>query len=335
MEIGVLLINVGTPASPEPVDVKHYLKEFLMDPLVIDIPWLFRWFLVNKIILKSRPEESSKLYKKIWTQSGSPILSTTRKLCEKVAHELGSNYHVEIGMRYGSPSISEALKKFQSYKEILVVPLYPQFSLAATQSAIEEVNRVTKNMAFKGHIKALGAFYNSQKFINAFCEVSKPVLSEVKPDHIIFSFHGLPERHVKKTDDTKSHCLSQASCCDIISEVNKNCYRAQSYATARAIAMNLQIPTDQYSVGFQSRLNNKWIRPFTDELYDSLAARGVKTLAVISPSFVTDCLETLEEIAIRGSEQFQKAGGQKLTLVPSLNAHPAWIKTLSELIRDL
>jgi ferrochelatase len=235
---GVVLINLGTPEGPEVHHVKKYLKEFLMDPLVVDIVYPLRWFLVNQIILRTRPKNSSRLYKKIWTEKGSPLLFHTLNLSAEVQKDLGKDFVVVSAMRYGKPSIEEALQKLkgENVQRILALPLYPQYSLAATQSSMDECLRVTKRLNWNQKIEFCPAFYNHGHFTKAFADVVKNVLDKENPDRIIFSFHGIPERHVRKTDVTGKTCLVTKNCCDSITENNKNCYRAQCFATARAIA---------------------------------------------------------------------------------------------------
>ena len=332
---GVLLINLGTPEAPTEEKVRDYLQEFLMDKWVIDIPWALRWFFVNKIILKNRPAQSAALYQKIWTEEGSPLLMHSKNLEKQLQKALGEKHVVALGMRYGRPSIESALARLEKegVSEIKVLPLYPQYSLAATASSVEKVKDSARKISLKAPLSFSGVFYDDPGFLNAFTTQIKPLLDEKKPDHVIFSFHGLPERQVKKCDVSQSHCLKKDQCCEEVTAANKNCYRAQSFATARKLAKLLNLKPENYSVSFQSRLGRTpWIKPYTDVLYEKLARAGVKNLLVVSPSFVADCLETLEEIALRGRDQFLSAGGQALTLVPSLNSHPTWVEALAGLI---
>jgi len=331
----VLLINLGSPQAPTREAVHVYLKQFLMDPYVIDIPFLFRWFLINGIILRKRPRESAKAYAKIW-KDGSPLIQHSAALKEKVQEQLGDDYAVELGMRYGHPSISEALnnlEKENGSEPIIVVPLYPQYSLAATESCIQETRVVAKKMKIKNPLHFVGTFYHRDDFLSAFTAHVEQEIKIFNPDHVIFSFHGLPERHIKKTDTTKNYCLKSKTCCETLTEKNKNCYRAQSFFTARGIAQKLNLSAQKYSVSFQSRLGRTpWIKPYTDFLYKELADRGVKKILVVSPSFVADCLETLEEIALRGRDDFIAHGGADLRLVPSLNSSKAWVQVVSDLV---
>lgn len=331
--VGLLLINLGTPASPEPADVERYLREFLMDPHVIDIPWAFRWLLVNGI-LPRRKHASAALYRKIWTAEGSPLWVHTRALAEKVQAEMGPEYVVRPAMRYGHPSIAAALTELRAggVDSLIAFPLYPQYSLAATESSKVELARQVARILPGIATRVIGPFYNDPRYLDAVAEISRPYL---KPgDYTVFSFHGLPERQVKKTAEP-GHCLSD-DCCARISAANTNCYRAQSFHTAREVARRLGLEKAQWEIGFQSRLGGTpWIRPYTDALYETLPKQGIKRLAVLTPSFVADCLETLEEVQIRGLEAFQEAGGESLTLVPSLNTHPLWVKTVAAIAKGL
>lgn len=336
---GVLLINLGTPEAPDPDAVRKYLREFLMDPFVIDIPKPIRWFLVNVVVLPRRALASSKLYQKIWTTHGSPLRHNHELLVEKCRKRLGAPFHVEGAMRYGKPSIAEALTEFSRAKleKLWVVPLYPQYSLAATESSVQAVRSEAARLGCTFSIDFAEPFYSRPEYLDCWAEQVRKTWTQEKYDFLLLSFHGLPERQVKKTDRTKAHCLKTANCCDAMVEANRDCYRAQCYETARGIAKRLKLSADQYEVCFQSRLGGTpWIRPFTDELYESLPSKGMTRVAVACPSFVADCLETLEEVAIRGEAQFKENGGERLTLVPSLNAEASWADALCEwIVRDL
>jgi ferrochelatase len=330
---GLILINLGTPDTAETPDVRKYLAEFLMDPLVIDIPWVFRVLLVHGLILRTRPRRSAEAYQKIWTKEGSPLRIHLLKLSELVQKELGQDFLVVPAMRYGSPSIRSAVEKISQAKldRVLVMPLYPQYSLAATESSIRKLKEEFKRQGLKIETKILPAFWNLPGFISSSVEVAKETLKEFKSDHVLFSFHGLPERHVKRTAPKVTHCMEDKSCCEVVDERNPDCYRAQCYGTAKLIAKELGLKESDYSIGFQSRLGRTpWIQPFTDHLFESLPKQGKKRLAVFCPSFVADCLETLEEIQIRGRAQFRAAGGEDLTLVPCVNSSAPWAKALSQ-----
>lgn len=333
---GVLLVNLGTPDSPAVGDVRRYLREFLSDPRVIDINPAARWLLLNLIILRFRPAKSARAYRSIWGQDGSPLLAHSRRLTEAVAQRLGSSFVVELAMRYGSPSIPEALQRLLSrdLASVVVVPLFPQYSSAATGSAVERVCDVVAKSWNVPALETVGAFYDHPGFIAAFAEVGRARLAAFKPDHVLFSYHGLPERHIRKSDTTGRHCLASASCCDTITSANRYCYRAQCFATTRALAAALGLPPDQHSVSFQSRLGRTpWIAPYTDLVLPELARAGKKRLAVFCPAFVADCLETVEEIGIRAREQWLALGGEDLLLVPSLNAEGTWVEAVADLVR--
>lgn len=325
---GLILLNLGTPASPHPKDVGVYLREFLMDPLVVDIPYALRWMLVNLLIVPRRSVASGKLYEKIWTPEGSPLLIYTLSLARKVAAEM-PDWEVAPAMRYGQPSITAALSQMRDsgVDSLVVFPLYPQFSLAATESSEREVRRLAAKILPGVKLVFVEAFYDDHRYLDAVKTVSEPLLD--RSWFTLFSFHGLPERQVKKTDLTGRHCLAVSSCCDRMSAANACCYRAQSYATARGLAQRLQLEPGRWDVAFQSRLGTTpWIRPYSDAFYEALPAQGVKHLNVLTPSFTADCLETLEEVQMRGEEAFRKAGGETLRLIPSLNDHPAWIRAV-------
>jgi protoporphyrin/coproporphyrin ferrochelatase len=333
---GVLLINLGTPRAPETGAVRAYLRQFLTDPRVIDIPAVPRALIVYLTILPTRPQKSAAAYKKIWGPRGSPLLAESRDLAEKVAAALGPAYAVELGMRYGEPSIPGALERLiaRGAARVVVAPLYPQYSAAATASSIDEVMRASRAHWDVPPLLTLEPFYDDPGFIRAFEAVARPVLEASRPDHVVMSFHGLPERQIKKSDATGAHCLASASCCDAIVPANRSCYRAHCFATARLLAERLGLDATGYTVCFQSRLGrNPWIRPYTDFVLPELAAKGHKRLAVLCPAFVADCLETLEEVAIRGREQWLSLGGEELVLVPSLNSSPAWVEAVSAMVR--
>ncbi len=333
---GLLLVNLGTPQSPTTGDVRTYLREFLSDPYVIDINPIGRWMLLNLIILPTRPKQSAEAYQKIWTDRGSPLLFHSQDLARNVQEALGGEWKVALAMRYGAPSIRDGLAELKQagVDRVIAMPLYPHFALSSTVTSEEAITQAAAALWDDPVVTFTGAFYDDDGFIDAFAQVGRQVLADANADHVLFSYHGLPERHIHKTDPTGSHCLASPSCCDAMVEANANCYRAQCYATTRALASALDLPTDKYTVTFQSRLGRtKWIEPYTDVLLDELAARGIKRLAVFCPAFVADCLETLEEIGIRAVEQFQAAGGEHVTLVPSLNSTPRWVQAVADMAR--
>jgi ferrochelatase len=334
--VGVLLVNLGTPEAPRPREVRRYLREFLSDPRVIDIPALPRWLLLNAVILPTRPRASAAAYAKIWTPEGSPLLVHGRALRTAVAAELGDGFAVELAMRYGEPSLRDGLASLHAadVSEILMLPLFPQYSEAANGSVLARVRELTQPAAGRPPVRALDAFYADPGFVSAWAAIARLELDAFGPEHILFSYHGLPERQVRAADPSGRHCLASESCCDAIGPANRGCYRAQCFATTRALAQALELPHAAHTTSFQSRLGRTpWIRPYTDCVLQDLAARGVRRLAVLCPAFVADCLETLEEIGIRARAQWQELGGEELHLVPSLNAHPLWLSAVAQMIR--
>jgi ferrochelatase len=334
---GALLVNLGTPDAPRPREVRRYLAEFLSDPRVLDIPAPARWLLLHGVILRTRPRRSAAAYAKIWTQAGSPLLVHGRALAQGVARALGDGFRVELGMRYGSPSIASAVSALDraGVSRIVALPLFPQYSEAATGSAAARVREVVAALPEPPPLAVLPDFHTDPRFIAAFVEAARPALDAFSADHVLLSYHGLPERQVKATDASGRHCLASATCCDAVSDVNARCYRAQSFATSRALCAALGIPRERTSTAFQSRLGRTpWIRPFTDGRLPELRAAGVRRLAVACPSFVADCLETLEEIGIRAREQWRELGGQALALLPCPNAHPAWVDAVAAMLRE-
>ncbi len=331
---GVLLVNLGTPAAPHTREVRAYLREFLSDPRVIDIPALPRWLLLNLVILPRRPARSAAAYRKIWTEEGSPLLVYGRELAAGLAERLGDR-PCRIAMRYGEPSIRSELGALAELgcSRIVVAPLYPQYASSSTGSTLEAVYRAAGELWNAPSLSVVPPFHDDPGFVRAFAEVGRSVVDVLDPEHVLFSYHGLPERQIAKSDATRSHCLARADCCDALGPKNGWCYRAQCYATTRAIASALDLEEERVGTSFQSRLGRTpWIRPYTDEVIVELARGGVKRLAVFVPSFVADCLETLEEIGMRAEESFRDAGGETLRLVPSLNAHPAWMDALAGLV---
>lgn len=329
---GILLINLGTPDSCEPKDVKRYLHEFLNDPRVIDLPFLLRKLLVNAIILPFRYKKSAAAYQKIWDAAGSPLLVNSEKLKIALANYLGSEYQVELGMRYGHPSISSALEKLKDVNSLQVVPLFPQYSSAATGSALEELFKDVAKSWNVPAMEVINEFYADEGFIRAYADTIQQNIQDKDIDLILFSYHGLPERHI-----TKSACLADCDhlhACPAISNANLYCYRAQCYVTSRLLAQQLGLNANQYAVSFQSRLGRTpWIKPYTDLLLPELIQKNVKNIAVVCPSFVADCLETLEEVDMRAREQWQQLGGKDFVFVPCLNDSPLWIQALGAWIK--
>lgn len=333
---GLLLVNLGTPDSPEVADVRRYLAEFLSDPRVLDIHPVVRWFLLHLIILRRRPRESAEAYHQIWTDQGSPLLVHSERLVEKVQTRLGNEVQVRLAMRYQSPSIAAALAAFRAdgVDEIAVLPLFPQYASATTGSIVEKVLDVAKGEWNTASLRFVPPFYDAPSFLEAFACVARPALAEFQPDAVLMSFHGLPERHLHKSDESRDgHCLGRDDCCATIGTHNRWCYRAQCFATAAGLFERLDVPEAQRHVAFQSRLGKEiWIRPYTDERLVELARSGVKRLAVLCPAFVADCLETIEEIGIRGANAFMEAGGEALQLIPSLNSEDVWADAVADLV---
>jgi len=332
---GVLLINLGTPDAPTPEAVGRYLREFLMDGFVIDLPAPLRWFLVNVMIVPRRKYQSAAAYQKVQMTGGSPLLVHTRALAERVALELADSHTVEYAMRYGNPSIASALTKLclEKVERIIVLPLYPQYAESSFETAVVETNRRAAELGGADLLKFLPPFYDQPEFIKAWAGRIHAEVDAEKIDHLLFSFHSVPVRHLTKFHRDRSK--PSARCCTEISSANENCYRAQCFETARSIAAQLELHADDYTVSFQSRLGRaEWIGPNTVNILEELPQRGVKRVAVVCPSFVADCLETVEEIGLRGRETFRKAGGEELQLVTSLNADPAWAKTVADWIRQ-
>ncbi len=331
---GLLLINLGTPASPKTKDVRRYLREFLMDGRVIDIPWFPRFLLVQGIIAPFRAPKSAEAYAKIWdAQKGSPLLSISRQLLEKVKSKLAGTHHVVLAMNYGNPSITDALEELRqkNVSHIDVLPLYPQYAVSSTGSAIAKVYTEANKHWHTPPIRVLPAFFDHPLFIQSWKEVLEERLKKMNPDLVFFSFHGLPERQIQKTDMSAQHCLQSENCCDTMTSANAYCYRAQCYATAKKIVQALDLKTP-YLVTFQSRLGRTpWIRPYTDILLTEHVQKGAKRIAVVCPAFVADCLETLEEIGIRAREQALSLGAETLELMPSLNDHPRFVDMISDM----
>ncbi len=329
---GVLLVNLGTPDSPSVKDVRKYLLEFLNDPRVINIPSAIRFFLVNFIIVPFRAPKSAEIYKMLWTEKGSPILIYGESVKEKLQKELGENFEVELAMRYQNPSLDSVLAKMRvkNYKKIIVIPLFPQYASATTGSVIEKVMKIVSKWRVIPEIKFIGQFFDNEGYLNTIVERSKKFnLNEY--DHILFSYHGLPERQVDKVYFDSKPC-SDHKCDEELNDENIYCYKATCYATTRLIVSKLKIPKDKYTVCFQSRLDKKWLEPFSDEVVIEQAKKGAKKLLVFSPAFVADCLETTVEIGIEYQKLFKEHGGEKVQLVESLNDHPLWIKTLKEIV---
>lgn len=335
--IGVLLLNVGTPDAPRAPEVRRYLREFLGDPRVIDSPAPIRWMVLNLFILPFRPQKSAEMYEKVWMPEGSPLLVYGTRFRDRLASALGERYEVAVAMRYGNPSISAALERLrgEGIDRIVAFPLYPQYASATTGTSLEAVYHLTAVPWNTPFVSAVPPFYVDPDMVAAYAAIGRPVIDEIRAEHVLFSFHGLPERQILKGDASGgSHCLRSATCCDAIVAANRYCYRAQCFATARAIAAKLDLREGAWTTTFQSRLGRTpWIRPYTDEVVIELARKGVKRVAAFSPAFVADCLETLEEIGLRARDSFVASGGEEFRLVPSLNDHPLWVEAAARMVR--
>jgi ferrochelatase len=318
---GVLLINLGSPDGAN----EH-------DGRVIDVNPIARWLMVNCAIIPRRVVKSTEAYRSIWSAKGSPLIVTGRSVAEKLEAALG--VPVALAMRYRRPTVSLALRRLYKagVRELTVLPLFPQYAMSSYETAVEHVEAEIQTMVPGMTHRFVPPIFEEPEYLEALAATASPMLAHGF-DHLLFSFHGLPERHLRKSDPTHTHCLGSEHCCSLISPARRTCYRAQCLATARGVAERLEIPAGQWSVSFQSRLGREpWMRPYTEQTLISLGTRGVKRLFVMCPAFVADCLETLEEIAIRGRESFHSAGGGELTQVPCLNDHPAWIEALSAIL---
>ena len=334
---GVLLIQLGTPSSPAVSDVRRYLREFLGDRRVLDMPRLPHWLLLHLVILPFRPPKSAAAYASIWTRNGSPLLLHSRGLAEAVAEQLGDGFAVELGMRYGEPSVGDALNRLAQAEvdRLIALPLFPQYADSTTGSALAHFFELAGQSWRPSELSTIGAFYDHPDYIAPMAALARAPLRDFRPDHVLFSYHGLPERQIRKTDASGSFCLSSDSCCAAIGAANRDCYRAHCFATTRALAAALELESERHSISFQSRLGRiPWIRPYTDQVLPELASRGIRRLAVLCPSFVADCLETLEEVGIRARQQWMDAGGEDFLLIPSLNSEPLWAEALARMIRE-
>jgi ferrochelatase len=334
---GVLLVNLGSPESPTPKDVKPYLDEFLMDKYVIDYPYLFRVFLVRGIIigLRKRAEKSAEAYQQIWWDEGSPLIVLSERLHKKV--QAKTDMPIVLAMRYGKPSIESGLKELhqKGVTDVLVLPLYPQHAMASTETITVLANKIQKEQFPNMKLTHFPAFYNRKEYIVAQAESIKKHLGDFDYEKLVFSYHGIPERHIRKSDVTKSHCRIDGKCCQTPSKAHEFCYRHQCFETTKQIIEYLGIPREKVMETFQSRLSgDKWLEPYTDVEIDNLAKNGVKKIAVVTPAFVSDCLETLEEIGMRAKEDFISNGGEELLAIPCMNEDELWIDALHTWIED-
>jgi ferrochelatase len=332
---GVLLVNLGSPDSPEPKDVKKYLGEFLMDERVIDVPLWARTLLVKGIILNTRPKASAKAYQKIWWEEGSPLIVLSERLRNKIQKQ--TSLPVSLAMRYGSMTIKNGLQELASkgVDEVFLIPLYPQFAMATTETILVLAEEIRKEHFPSMSIDSLPAFYNSEDYIEVLSNsISKSLKGKVY-EHLLFSYHGVPERHIRKSDVTKSHCKIDGLCCKTESPAHEFCYRHQCYEVTRLVSEKLKLEEGSYSTSFQSRLGfDPWLQPYTDRTIERLGKQGIKTMAIATPAFVSDCLETLEEIAMEGEEIFHEVGGKEFKTIPCLNDDPEWTALMAKWIND-
>ncbi|MEI8039786.1 MAG: ferrochelatase [Verrucomicrobiota bacterium] len=332
MSKGVLLVNLGSPDSPSVPDVRRYLREFLMDGRVLDVNWLLRFCIVHFAILPSRPKHSAEAYHAIWTPAGSPLVVTSRNVQAKLQGRV--SVPVELAMRYQNPSIPDVVRSLarKGADEVLLIALFPHYAMSSFETAVERVKEVAKALAPQMRLQVQAPYFDEPGYIGALAGSAAEYLQRPY-DHLLFSFHGVPERHLRKSDPTGRHCLSGPNCCTTPSPAHATCYRAQCFRTVAAFVKQAGVPEGKYSIAFQSRLGrDPWLKPYADQELARLPGRGVKKLLVICPAFVSDCLETIEEIGMRGRETFLGAGGTDFALIPCLNEHPLWLEALEKMV---
>ena len=332
---GVLLVNLGSPDSTSTKDVRKYLDEFLMDERVIDLPFWLRTFLVRGIILNTRPKKSAKAYRKIWWEEGSPLIVLSERLRNKVQEK--TSVPIALAMRYGNPSIKKGLEELADQKvdEVLLIPLYPQFAMATTETILVMAESLRKEYFPDMYFTTLPAFYNHEDYIRVLSSSIQEALQGKEWKHLLFSYHGVPERHIRKSDITKSHCKMDGECCFKDSPAHQYCYRHQCEITTTQGAAYLGLKPETYSTSFQSRLGlDPWLQPYTDKTVAAFAKKGVKKMAIVTPAFVSDCLETLEEIGMEAVEDFEEKGGEHLEVIPCINDREDWVNVLSRWIDE-
>ncbi len=334
---GIVLMNLGSPDSTEVKDVRRYLNEFLMDDRVIDMSYFGRLLLVKGIIVPFRAPKSAAAYRSIWTKDGSPLITLTKQLQEALQQQVKEP--VEIAMRYGNPTPAAAydrlMEKVPGLEEVIAVPLYPHYAMSSYETAVEYAKQVHQKGKYPFRLSFIKPYYNEADYLEALTESIKPYLQQ-DYDHILFSYHGVPERHIYKGDITKQHCLKVADCCEVNSAAHTQCYRHQCLTTTKLVAEKLQLPQHKFSFSFQSRLGrDEWLKPYTAKRFEEMPKEGVKKLLVACPAFVSDCLETLEEIAEEGKETFLHAGGESFTMIPCLNVHPLWVKAIAGYVQGV
>lgn len=342
-KVGVLLLNIGTPSTTAVEDVRSYLSRFLADDRVIEISPKFVKNILLQVLLATRPKSSAENYKKVWDPiRGSPLLYHSQDLAEKLQVELGDDFVVRIGMSYSKPYVEDALTDLAKIgvDDVLLVPMFPHYASSTTGSLLANAYRTASEKYCTPFLKVVPPFFDHPSYLRAMRET---ITEKIGPkgedvDHVLFSFHGLPEAQCAKTDDTRKLCLQRPNCCESLSLANRSCYRAQCYETARLLAKELDLEEENWSIGFQSRLTLRgtiqWIRPYTDEVYCDLAREGKRRVAVVAPSFTADCVETLEELSISGLEEFEEAGGEELMVVPCLNSAATWVTSLGQIVRE-
>ena len=331
MSKGVLLVNLGSPDSPSVSDVRRYLNEFLMDGRVIDVAWPLRRFIVGTILI-NRPRESAHAYEKIWTKDGSPLVVTSQRVQAELQKRVG--VPVELAMRYQNPSIASAVQKLarKGVTDLLLIPLFPHYAMSSFETAVVRVKEMVSKFDPQFSLTVEPPYYDQPDYIKALVASAADFLNQ-DYDHLLFSFHGVPERQIKKSDPTGCHCLAAPNCCEVASPAHATCYRAQCFKTAAAFVAKAGVPAGKWSSSFQSRLGkDPWLKPYTDYELPRLAQEGKKRMLVICPAFVSDCLETIEEIGMRGCEQFMAASGKEFTRIPCMNEHPLWIEALEGMV---
>ena len=332
---GVLLVNLGSPESPTAKDVKPYLDEFLMDRFVIDVPFLLRALLVRGIILQTRPKKSAEAYARIWTDEGSPLIVISKKMHKKVQSLV--DIPVALSMRYGTITIMKGLQelKDKGVTDVMLFPMYPQHAMASTTTILVLAEELRTKYFPEMKFTNVPAFYNKPDYIKVLAESIKKHLEGFEYDHLLFSYHGIPKRHIRKTDITKSHCKIDRTCCNTPSPAHEFCYSHQCYETTKLVTEYLNIPKEKYSQTFQSRLaGDKWLTPYTDVEINKMPEKGIKKLAVVTPAFVSDCLETLEEIAMEANHEFKVHGGEEFKAIPCLNDEDEWCQVVANWIKD-
>jgi protoporphyrin/coproporphyrin ferrochelatase len=330
----ILLTNLGSPDSTSVPDVRRYLREFLMDERVIDVPWWWRNILVKGIIVPFRAPKSAAAYRSIWTPKGSPLIEITRKLTQLVHEATGLPTY--MSMRYGQPRPGEVLqriaKEHPGLETLVMLPLYPHYAMSSYETAVVQVQEEHRKGGFSFSLKIVQPYYEDPSYIQSLANSLRPYLQDPY-DHFLVSYHGIPERHLRKTDPTGCHCLSTSDCCNTPSEAHATCYRHQVFRTTELVTRALGVPAEKHSVSFQSRLgSDPWLQPYTAKELEELPGRGIKRLVIACPAFVSDCLETLEEIQEEGREIFMEAGGESFVVAPCLNLHPDWVRTITILV---